>query len=219
MANAIDKLIDEYQRAYGNIPDEPSEQFEYFCEMYKITEKDKIKFLEDAERLLTEKWEGFNITLPIAPMASRRPRTSGDGHIYVPDINKHRKLVQRFIDYKGIVYTLCTIDIDIYVEIPSTMTKKEAYLAQMGLLRPLGPDWDNYAKTYCDCIQNTLIINDNIIVDGTCRKFYSIKPRVEITISYQPSFDSKYNKRRIINSKSYIRNKERIECNEYTKEE
>lgn len=212
-------MKDEYDRAFGHIPDDTKGQLEFLCKEWNITQKDLIKYREDVERILTMETERISLTLPLTPLPSRRPRSSSDGHFYVPDIEKHRKLVQSYIDYKGIIYTLCYIDIDIYVEIPSTMTKKEAYLAQVGVVRPTGSDWDNYAKTYCDCIQNTLIVNDNIIVSGTCRKFYSVKPRVDIEIEYQPMFDCKYNERRITKSKSYLHNIERVKYNEYTRKD
>lgn len=219
MSKAIDRMKDEYDRVFGHIPDDPRGQLEYLCSEWNISQNDIDKFRTDAERFITMKTDKIMLSLPVTPLASRRPRSSSDGHFYVPDIEKHRKLVQSYIDYKGIVFTLCHIDIDIYVEIPSAMTKKEAYLAQIGLVRPTGSDWDNYAKTYCDCIQNVLITNDNLIISGTCRKFYSVKPRVEIEIEYQPSFDCKYNERRITKSKSYLQNIERVKYNEYTRKD
>ena len=66
-----------------------------------------------------------------------------------------------------------------------------------------GGDWDNLGKTYSDAIQQILILNDNIIIEGTSAKHYCIKPRVDIHIEYQQEFDSKFNKRKIESSKSF----------------
>ena len=91
------------------------------------------------------------------------------------------------------------------------MSAAEIVLAQEGLIKPIsGGDWDNFAKTYCDGIQDLLIINDNIIIDGSCSKHYSIKPHVDIILSYLDDFDCKYNRRKVINSKSYKDNYERV---------
>ena len=79
------------------------------------------------------------------------------------------------------------------------MTKSEQILAEMGLIRPISkPDWDNLGKSYSDMIQGVLIQDDSLIIEGVSRKFYSAKPRVEITIEYLKDFDSKFNENKII---------------------
>ena len=68
----------------------------------------------------------------------------------------------------------------------------------MGFIYPVSkPDWDNLAKAYCDMIEGTLIYNDSLVIDGRSRKRYSIKPRIEITLSYMEDFDSQFNKNKI----------------------
>ena len=82
------------------------------------------------------------------------------------------------------------------------MSKVEMVLAEMGLIRPISkPDWDNIGKAYCDMIQGFLIYDDSLIIKGMSEKFYSIKPRIEITISYMEDFDSKFNKRKMLKRK------------------
>ena len=84
------------------------------------------------------------------------------------------------------------------------MTKKEIILAEKGLIRPIStPDFDNLAKTYTDALQGILLLNDNIINEGTVKKYFSIKPRIHIKLKWQNNFDSKYNERKTINSKGY----------------
>ena len=43
-------------------------------------------------------------------------------------------------------------------------------------------------------------------VDATIGKFYSILPRIEVTLSYMTSYDCKYNKRSIESRKSFKEN-------------
>ena len=89
--------------------------------------------------------------------------------------------------------------------IPSSMKSVEQLCAELGFIRPLSkPDWDNLAKTYCDMINDCIISDDKNIIDGKLSKFYSIKPRIEITLQYASDFDSDYNER-----KSSINNTER----------
>jgi Holliday junction resolvase RusA-like endonuclease len=97
------------------------------------------------------------------------------------------------------------IHLDIYVPTPvSSMSKIEIVLAQMKKIRPIGNgDWDNLAKTYCDMMQDILIYNDNIIATGSVDKYYSIKPKVVVSLKYQSDFDCNYNRRKVTGSKSY----------------
>ena len=52
-------------------------------------------------------------------------------------------------------------------------------------------------------VQKILILNDNIISAGHVYKHYSVKPRVVIDIKYQRGFDSRFNKRRVLNSTNF----------------
>ena len=78
------------------------------------------------------------------------------------------------------------------------MTVYEKIFAELGLIRPIAkPDWDNLGKTYSDMIQGSLLYDDELIVEGISRKFYSMKPRIEISISYMKDIDCKFNKKKI----------------------
>lgn len=212
MSKAVNALKDEYERLYGNIPDDREGQIKYLYSKYKVNEA-KVNELRNQIKNLT--WTDLKFSLPLIPKPANRPRSSSDGHFYVPGAAVHRKYVQSLIDYEGIAFTECKIYIDIYLPIPeSSMSVAEIILSQEGLIKPTsGGDWDNFAKTYCDSIQDLLIINDNIIVDGSCSKHYSIKPHVDILLSYLNDFDCKYNKRKVTSSKSYKDNYERVNKN------
>ena len=91
------------------------------------------------------------------------------------------------------------------------MNKSEKLRAEMGLINNLTkPDWDNLGKTYSDMIQNTIIMDDSLIIEGTVRKFYSSKPRIELTIEYADRYDSKYNMKNITKRKQYLDNIDKI---------
>ena len=217
MSKSVKQMMKDYDELYGDIPDDKHDQLVYLCEKYNINH---LKYASEMKKLSDKvafKWNQAFFNLPLVPMPAKRPRSSSDGHFYVEGAAQHREIVQKLIEHHGIIYTACKVDIIIYVPIPtSSMTKFEMLAAQHGYIRPLNKDWDNFAKTYCDCIQNLLITNDNIIIKGSCEKFYSIKPHVEISIKYQTFFDSKFNERKIIKSKSYQNNYERVKMDEYT---
>ena len=39
--------------------------------------------------------------------------------------------------------------------------------------------------------------DDSLVVEGVSRKWYSVKPRIEITIEYMCDYDSDFNKKKI----------------------
>ena len=199
----LTKLEKEYNRIYGHLPDDEDLLVAYVSEKYPV----KQEALERAiDRIKNMEWKRVHLYLPLIPQPAPRPRSCGD-HFYVKGAREHKKAVQNIIDVYEIIFTKVKIYIDIYQPIPTaSMTNTEINLAQLGWVDPIsGGDWDNFAKTYCDSIQNYFITNDNIIVDGNCSKHYSIKPHVEIHIEYANDFDCKYNERKVKRSKDYQR--------------
>lgn len=85
-----------------------------------------------------------------------------------------------------------------YLPIPKTMKPTDQILAELGFIRPISkPDFDNLVKTYTDMIQDVILYDDSLIVEGTLMKYYSWKPRIEFTIEYMDEYDSVFNKNKI----------------------
>lgn len=199
----INKLEEEYQRLYGHLPDSEEGLLRYIFEHFKI-KKDKAK--EAITSALERTWRCYDITLNIIPKPTPRPRASSDfKHFYVKGAHQHKKYLESIVKVENIVCSPTKVSIEVYQPIPvSVMTSTEVLLAQLGLIRPIGGgDWDNLAKTYCDMMQDILICNDNIIIEGSLKKFYSLRPHVDIHLEYLVGFDSKYNEKKVLNSKSY----------------
>ena len=206
------RQIEEYNEKYGDIPINEDEILKYLENKLKLKEKD-FKAIEEQNKYVESiPWETLKIVLPIVPNPSPRPRYSGsNGCFYVTGAAENKKLLKYYLEKKyGIIYTQTYFDLTTYLPTPvSSMNRLEVYRAEQKMIAPMpNPDWDNLGKTYSDMIQKILILNDNIITKGLVEKYYSVKPRVEISIKYQLGFDSKFNKKRIIRSKSF---KEAIE--------
>ena len=202
MSSKLTKLEKEYNELYSNLPNTPEEMVTYLQEKYPVKSN---KLIECVNNIQNMEWKTVRLVLPIIPHPSPRPRSSSDGHFYVKGAKEHRMAIRNMIRAENIICTAVKIRIDIYQPIPvNSMTNMEIHLANMGLLRPIsGGDWDNFAKTYCDAIQGYLILNDNIIIEGTCAKYYALKPLIVITMEYAENFDSKFNRRKIVNSVGY----------------
>lgn len=71
-----------------------------------------------------------------------------------------------------------------YFPIARSNSKKLQVQKLCGEVRPtVTPDWDNIGKIVCDALNGVAYYDDCQIVDAQVRKFYSDRPRVEITIT------------------------------------
>ena len=193
---------EEYTTLYSHLPDTREELVKIF-ESTKKLNWDKIHEMENHIKNIP--WESLQIVLPVIPKATPRPRYSKmTKKFYVKGAQKTKKMIKKRLACLNLICTRVEFDLEVYLKTPSGMSLSEAYLAEKGLILPITkPDFDNVAKTYSDALQDVLLLNDNIINPGSIKKFYSIKPRVIINIRYQTDFDSEFNKRKILETKSY----------------
>lgn len=146
----------------------------------------------------TIKWKKVSFVIPMAPEPSHRPRLSGY-RVYVPGAAKNQSFFNKNVlpTLNGLfITTPCKIDLDIYIQTPKSFSKIQRMLAEMKILRPWSNngDVDNFEKAAYDMIQPNekrghvgIMYNDCLIVESHARKFYSITPRYEITITYMKS--------------------------------
>lgn len=192
----------EYDIRYGSYPNTKEELVEYIKSNMRASDiREAENRISDIESI---PWRSETYIFYIVPKSTPRPRYSGRTRsFYVKDAAYNKKMMEKHIVRSEIIYTRTKFTVTAYLPTPSC-SKKDCLLAEMGLIRPISdPDWDNIGKTYSDMIQGILITNDNIICEGITRKFYSIKPRVEIKLEWQENFDCLFNKRRVTSSKIF----------------
>ena len=193
----------EYREKYAYLPSTQSELIEYIEKNYKLDPK-KIKAAEDKVNSLT--WERILIEANIVPHGSPRPRYSSvTGTFYVKGAKQMKKYFAKVVQEHKIICTRVEYTLKAFMPTPvSSMNNTEIYLAERGLILPISTsDWDNLAKTYTDCLQDILLLNDNIINPGHVYKYYSIKPRIELEILFQSNYDSNYNQKKSQNTLAY----------------
>lgn len=193
----------EYREKYAYLPSTQDELIEYLEKNIKL---DKKKIEAEEEKIRNIQWERVLIEANIVPHGSPRPRYSSvTNTFYVKGAKQMKKYFAKIIEEHKILCTRVEYVLKAFMPTPtSSMNNTEIYLAEKGLILPISTsDWDNLAKTYTDCLQDILLLNDNIINPGHVYKYYSIKPRIEIEIRYQTSHDSKYNQRKTENTKKY----------------
>lgn len=76
------------------------------------------------------------------------------------------------------------VEINVYIPIPKSFSKKKKALALEGILRPtVKPDCDNIAKNINDALNRIVYNDDKQIVSLTVNKFYSNYEYVKVNIS------------------------------------
>ena len=196
------KDIREYDEKYGLVPTDKEERLKFFMSQAKNAEKTFAPVDGEIKRIQGIKWKTVKYVIYLIPKASPRPRRSLNGHFYVNGAADNKRFFKNF--YKEtlnipIIDTPCKFYCDSYLPIPSDMSLVNQVLAELGLIRPVKkPDFDNLAKTYSDMTQGVLLFDDALIIEGISRKWYSCKPRIEITFKYMEDFDSDYNKKKIL---------------------
>ena len=193
------KIEKEYKEKYGNIPSDNLERFNYLLNTLNL-HRCKKRVTDEIDRIMNIKWRCISYTIYLLPKATPRPRSGKHGIFYVKGAKDNKKYFEKYLINQDIdiITTPTKFYCDSYFPIPSSMNPIEKVCAELGFIRPTSkPDWDNVAKAYCDMCQGFLLYDDSLVVEGVSRKWYSVKPRIEITIEYMCDYDSDFNKKKI----------------------
>lgn len=136
----------------------------------------------------------IHLVIPGEPVAQGRPRISTQGgHVRAYDPAKSR-------DYKQYIRMAATQQVGttpplegalalgmcVYRAIPKSFSKRRREAAERGEVRPITkPDLDNYVKAAKDALKGIVWQDDSQIVAYVepFGKFYSERPRIEITVT------------------------------------
>ena len=201
-----EKALD-YEKRFGDIPKDYLERCNWLYDELKINDTKADTMIEKYKRMQEEMYytEIF-IVLYEMPEGSPRPRfrlinrsnlanaaLSNPNFVHVYSItgaedNKfmNRLMTQEdFINLEHIIYTPCNLIYSAFLKTPGYYNAVDTYLAELGYERPITkPDWDNIGKKYSDMSNSNLWLDDNLVIDGTVKKYYSVLPRIEIQLRY-----------------------------------
>lgn len=204
--------IKEYQEKFSSIPKDYLERLAYLYRVYPFKRSDLEQLIKKIDALSQVYWDSITYIFYMNPKSSPRPKLNTKTFtFYVKDAKNFKQVFDDFKDQHSdmdcVISTPCTIETKSYIETPKGMSLQEMMAAELELIHHVNaPDYDNLAKTYTDMVQHTLISNDSIIFRGTSEKFYSILPRIEVTIHFMTAYDCKYNKRSVEKRKSFKEN-------------
>ena len=194
------KRKEEYDKIYGEIPITEEGRLVYLLQLVKTPKSIKGKIFEEVNRILDLGWKRISFTMYLVPKGTPRPRKGFYGNFYVAGAAENKKMFEKFFEKQNLpqIQTATKVELKSYLPTPSSMKISEKILAELGFLRPLvKPDFDNLIKAYIDMLQGTLLLDDAFIIEGTSKKYYSIKPRIELSIEFQDGYDSKWNEDKV----------------------
>ena len=197
----------EYEEKYGEIPENFQDRLEWMYDKYNITPKKQQEILEKRNRMMnTLDFLDIKVVLFEESEGSPRPRfrivnrynlanmamtNSQFVHVYSITGKEDNMYMRRLLDsgelnqVQELLYTPCDVEFNAFVKTPNSFNTTDIFLAEIGLIRPTNkPDWDNIGKKYSDMFNSNIWLDDTLVVDGTVRKYYSIKPRVEVHLKY-----------------------------------
>ena len=142
----------------------------------------------------------MTLEVPGDPPISKRPRASriknGSGQVvgirvHAADAAEQRsmrseitlRIPEGYVPFAGEV----EIHLGIYRPMLSGWPQYKRLLAELGYVRPESkPDFDNFAKILIDAMRGVVFVDDGQIVVGNVSLNYSVRPRLEVTVSGRP---------------------------------
>ena len=207
MKSRRQKII-QYTEEYGDIPRDYIQRLNWLCDKLKISKDAQyMSILQMRDMYMMNMYYSiYKIVLYENPEGSPRPRArlvnrsnlsnfalSDSSFIQIYSITgkADRVYMERLMKQEdfnalnNIIYTPCDVIYDAFFKTPSSFTKEEKIMAEIGILRKFSkPDWDNIGKKYSDMMNSNIWIDDKNVVSGTVNKYYSCLPRIEITLRF-----------------------------------
>ena len=206
MKKRVQKAV-EYKQKFSDIPRDYYERLSWLYDNLHISGYKAESILAKYEGLKQSLYyKRFFIVLYEQPEGSPRPRfrlihrknlsnlaiSNPDFvQVYSPTGSEDNNFMKRLLTKEEFqyldefIYTPCNVLYRAFFRTPSNFNSVDKYLAELGVYNPISkPDWDNIGKKYCDMTNKNLWVDDRLVVSGTVEKWYSVLPRVEITIDY-----------------------------------
>lgn len=199
----------DYEETYGAISTDVYERLKDF-----LGDKFNEDLLLEAQKRIEEakntlKYYQVKMTFYEEPIQSHRPRANyGTRGLYVPLAKENMDFIKKFIkklkkDIKLIAVPM-KVELIAYLPMPKNLKPVEVLLYETCHdMASSKPDFDNILKAYVDMIQDSIILDDDIVSESIFKKYYSLKPRVELTITYTNGYVSEHTYKKITGRKTF----------------
>lgn len=216
----------EYEQKYSNIPLDFKERLEWLYDKLNITESKAQSILNKRdEMMMSFQYQTIEIILYEVPEGKERPRfritskrdlinnaANYPQFVHVYSLSGHEDHVylnrlisgNDFVQLEQLLCTPCNIEYISYHPTPSSFSKEDIFLAELGLIRPLTkPDFDNIEKKYADMFNGEIWLDDIFVVDASIKKMYSVLPRIEMKLHFLNQVYTKSQYNNIIKRKDF----------------
>lgn len=124
----------------------------------------------------------MRITIEGQPLSQKRHRTNGYRR-YDPSSKDKKTIQKQLLPIKPPrpLEANLSVTIEAHFQTPESWSNKKQKEHE-GNYRPKSPDVDNVFKIYSDAMNGYIFKDDRQIVHGQVVKYYSMKPKVVITI-------------------------------------
>ena len=206
-----------YKNLYGDVStdvyDRLSDELgDLFNEDLLLRALDRIN--ESRKKL---KYYEIRFTFYEEPVQAHRPRVNYHTRaMHVPNAKENSDAIKKFISKLKkdicIVSTPMKIKLKAYYPMPKNIKPLDVLLYELEHDYAIGkPDFDNVLKAYCDMLLNNIILDDDIVSSSSFDKYFSLKPRVELSIIYTNGYSSEYTYRTIKGRKTFKKLEDHIE--------
>ncbi len=219
-SNGIQAALD-YHASYGHIPKDYKERLAWLYQEVGFKEEHLIDLLNKIQELTKVQWNEVNYIFYMTPKPTPRPKLSRNTFVfYVSGAKMNAQIFENFVnqhsEMNAVISTPCIFSTKAYIKTPANMSVEEKVAAELGVIHNINaPDWDNLGKTYSDMVQKVLVSNDSVVFKGEVEKFYSVLPRIEVSVKFMTVYDCKYNKRTVEGRKSFKENPKVVEGLDY----
>lgn len=131
----------------------------------------------------------FEMVLDGEPIGKGRPRFSREtGHTYTPEKTARFEerlawAAQSVMDRRPLLEGPLRMEISAFFSIPTSKPAKWKESAEKAGIRPTKkPDIDNIVKGVADALNKVVYVDDTQIVTICAAKYYSNRPRIEISV-------------------------------------
>lgn len=221
-----------YKEKYGDIPTDYLERIQWMYDHFHLDINKATKIIQKRNQMLQalQFSKDFFVVLYEVPEGAHRPRAryinksnlvsgaiQSPGYIQIYSLTgasdrQHMKRLietQELSDFQNhLIYTPCFLEYEIFLPTPKAWNVTDTYLAELGLIRPISkPDFDNLEKKYADMYNGNIWVDDALVVSSKIDKYYSILPRVEITLRY---LNMLYSKQQVASIQNKVSENEEI---------
>lgn len=218
--NPIQEAL-KYHQLYDHIPRDYMERLSWLYTDIGFSEKQMVSLLNKIDKLYNAEWEELTYIFYMIGKPTPRARLAPNTfHFYVGGAKINKEIMNSFSkehsNMECVVSTPCSLSTKVYMPTPKGMNAVEKIAAELELIHNINaPDWDNLGKSYCDMVQDIIVSNDSLVFKGNVEKYYSVLPRIEVTLKFMLSYDCRYNKRTVESRKSFKENDRTIKDLDY----